>query len=84
MLPAIQNQGGVPEQNEMLAPPSLQQIRKVNNRKGALLGKNAVIAPDGFYCYYPELFEKPNCMIFVITKHPENKPQPQNFVKEAA
>ena len=37
------------------------------------LGKNQPAAPAGFYCYYPELFDKQNTQIFIITKHPRKQ-----------
>ena len=45
---------------DMMLPQS-QMMRK-NGRRGNLggmfQGKSQPAAPDGYYCYYPELFEK--------------------------
>ena len=52
--------------------PSLQ---KKSKRIGNLPGKIVQAPPEGFYCYYPELFDKPNTQIFNITKYPSNRIQ---------
>mmetsp|Transcript_3325 Transcript_3325/g.3890 ORF Transcript_3325/g.3890 Transcript_3325/m.3890 type:complete len:84 (-) Transcript_3325:205-456(-) len=62
--------------------PALQ--RKTSKRVGGLPGKIAQAPPEGFYCYYPELFDKPNCQIFTITKvqkptQPSSLQQPQDL-----
>jgi len=52
-------------------------MMRKNNRRGnnlnGMLSKNQPAAPAGFYCYYPELFDKLNTQIFIITKHPRKQ-----------
>lgn len=44
--------------------------RKVIAQKRAVMicGKNKIAPPDGFYCYYPEIFEKQNVQIFHVMR----------------
>ena len=35
-----------------------------------MMNKLTQAAPDGYYCYIPELFEKVNTQIFIVTKYP--------------
>ena len=54
--------------------------RKLNKRASSMFGKTVQQTPDGFYCYIPELFEKPGSQIFIITRMPRQLPgsvQPQ-------
>jgi len=53
-------------------PPPL---RKVANKKlgNQVHGKLQQAPPDGYYCYYPELFDKPNRQIFTITRVTRNR-----------
>lgn len=45
-------------------------LRKVVNKKlgNQIHGKLQQAPPEGYYCYYPELFDKPNRQIFTITR----------------
>ena len=62
------NANGQPDQ---MASQNRRPVKKgaQNDRK------ERNVPPDGFYCYYPELFEKANTQIFVITRVPRARPR---------
>jgi len=73
-IPSLGQQQAVNDQNNnnvnhnelMLLPAAHQGVgggRSNRNKQRAhsMLSKLAQAAPEGFYCYIPELFEKPNC-----------------------
>lgn len=53
------------------------QLKKAGKRGMNLPQKMPQAPPDGFYCYYPEYFEKPNCQIFMVTRMRPSLVQPQ-------
>jgi hypothetical protein len=62
------NQAGNGDYLNDIVPQQMRKISKRASMLGGGLGKGHSAPPDGFYCYYPEVFEKPNVQIFNITK----------------
>jgi len=56
------------------SPPHLRKLAK---RASMFGGKSHTAPPEGFYCYYPELFDKPNVQIFRITRVARRRLNPQ-------